>query len=670
MNPYKFRLNYVAVLFCSALPLATVAQPTAPAAPTELPPVEVKANKTILPAGKLLLTGEELKQIPGSAGDPMKSVQSFPGITSTDDSSSEPAVRGARPTDNAYYLDFLPIGYLFHLGGFASVIHPDLVRRFDISTAAWGPEYNDVVGGVFDIGLRSPREDRLGAKFDFSLLGASVLVEGPITDNFSFFLTGRRSWFDLLAKTSEDKKEGVTVTVPVFHDTQARLLWSINPYNRLRLDYGTANDKVAFNLSPTSREGLRDPVLIGNSSQKQSYRTAAGVWESDFSKNSNNIVAVGQLINNIDSSVGSAGGFSAKITTNFLRERLQVQVTPSYLLQLGGSVNQSQVAVVLDANAPRCTEFAPNCDLTSAPRLVDKFTTKQNYADLFVFNRLDLSPAWTVSGGLRFLRDDYLKKNFIEPRLGLQWNLSSQSALSLAYGNHNQAAGPEESLRTIGNPALARLRSKQLALGFSHNFDNGWSARAEAYRKTFKGYAIEDPILNYINGASGDAKGFELFIRKEGKGSFAKWSGFASLSLSKSKRKNDFTGASFPFAYDQPVNASLVGQYKLSDAWQFGAKWSFHSGIPYTPIIGTSRFDDGRTSPVYGPINSVRLSPYHKLDLRADWKVSKNFTAYAEIINAYARKNLAGFQYNADYSKKEPVYQFPIFPSIGFQYSY
>jgi hypothetical protein len=145
----------------------------------------------------------------------------LPGIAVVDDASSEPAVRGSRPSDNAYVVDFLPVGYLFHVGGFASVFNPDLIRRFDVYSAAWSPEYPNVVGAVFDLSLRSPRSDRIGGKVDISLLGANALVEGPIGDDKSFFFAARRSYFDLATKTVEDKEEGVTVTIPVYSDACA-----------------------------------------------------------------------------------------------------------------------------------------------------------------------------------------------------------------------------------------------------------------------------------------------------------------------------------------------------------------------------------------------------------------------------------------------------------------
>jgi hypothetical protein len=74
--------------------------------------------------------------------------------------------------------------------------------------------------------------------------------------------------------------------------------------------------------------------------------------------------------------------------------------------------------------------------------------------------------------------------------------------------------------------------------------------------------------------------------------------------------------------------------------------------------------------PIYGSINSQRVPDYHRLDLRVDAKFSKNFTAYGELINAYFRKNVAGYSYSPDYQTRETIYQLPTLPSVGLQYSF
>jgi outer membrane receptor for ferrienterochelin and colicin len=655
---------FLVTLLLTGLPRLSEAQPEI------LETVIIKEQKVRNAAGKLTITGQELSRVPGSSGDPMKAAQSLPGVATTDDSSGQPAVRGARPSDNLYYVDFLPIGYLFHLGGFASVFNADLIRKFDLATGAWSPEYGDAVGAIFDINLRNPRKDKIGGKLDFGLLGANVLVEGPLTENLSFFLSGRRSWFDLVAKTGTDKAEGVTFTVPVYNDSQGRLIWNANSDNRFRLDFSTASDKLEFNVAQNSKAGLRDPVLIGNSAQRQSYRTLAGTWESEFSKDINNTLAIGQMSNQTSARIGGAGLVDVKVTTHYIREQLRIQVSKDYSMIIGGSANSREVDLNLDFKYPRCTEFDPNCDLSTAPRITSIQKAKQNLADIYLQNRWNISPAFTLTGGLRLGRDSYIDRSYAEPRLGVEWNWSPSTQFSVGWGRHNQPPPVEESLRDIGNPKLEHLRSNHTVVGVTQKLQDGWSVRAEAYTKTFNGYAVSDPVLNYRNGASGTARGLELLVKKDGIGQLSQLSGFLSLSMSKARRKNDLTGENFPFDFDQPVIASVVGQYKISDKWQVGTKWSFHTGSPYTPVTGTGFYPDGRVRPIYGEINSQRVSNYHRLDLRVDYKYSKNLTMYGELINAYARKNVAGYSYSPDYKTREAIYQLPTLPSFGVQYSF
>lgn len=662
-RPALHTLALAAACACTPAAWADDAAPEPPQSQT----IEIQGQRVRNAAGKQTLTREELARIPGSSGDPMKAVMALPGLTTVDDSSSAPAVRGARPQDNAYLVDFLPVGYLFHLGGFASTFHPDLIRRFDLASAAWSPEYGDVVGAVFDISLRNPRSDRIGGKLDFSLLGASVLAEGPINERLSFFIAGRRSWFDLVVKEGEDKDEGVTYTMPVFHDSQGRLLWTLSIDHRLRLDFSTAGDRIDLRTKEDSRAVQRDPVLLGNSNSRQSYRNFALSWEGEFGTRASQQLALGQMVNREFVRLGQAGTYDVEVTTGYLREQLRLNWSREHATTLGGALNSRLVDLALDFQDPRCTEFEPNCDLSSAGRVTSLQKTRQNQAEAYANHRWRLSAAWTATGGLRVSRDAYLGQTFTEPRLGLEWNLSPRTLLSLGLGRHNQPPPLEQSLKDIGNPQLAHLRSTQRVLGLTQTLDDGWSLRAEVYGKTFDGYAIDDPLLNYRNGGSGTAQGLELLVKKDGNSALT---GFFSLSVSKARRRNDSTGERFRFDYDQPVIATLVGQYKVSDAWTWGAKWSYHTGSPYTPVVGTGFYPDGRVKPVYGAINSERVPAYHRLDLRLDRKSSPNFTQYVELINAYNRKNVAGYSYTPDYTTRTEVYQLPVLISFGLQYSY
>lgn len=646
--------------------------PAAATPVTTLERVEIKGRRDMPPAGRTSLSGSELQRMPGAGSDPMKAIQSLPGIVVNDDSSSEPAVRGARPGDNAYLVDFLPVGYVFHVGGLTSVFHPDLVRRFDLSSAAFGAESPDVVGAVFDITLRDPRRDRLGGIVDVSFLGASALVESPLGERAAFFFAARRSYFDVFTKSVEDDEEGVRFTLPVYSDYQGKLVWDVSPNQRLSLHLNGAADRLDFTVRSNSKIAQQDPVLAGNSNSRTAYRTQAVVWRATPVERISNRLAVGQTADEQTARLGSAQAAMVNVSNRFVREQLSLELG-SHQVMIGGSVTQSDFDLDLDLRNARCTEFDPNCDLTSAPRAALRQRIRVNYTDAYLTDRWQFHPRWAATLGVRSTNDDYLDRRYTEPRAGLEWALAPRTTLSAAWGRHDQFPNGDQVLREIGNPLLNRVRARHGVIGLTQGHASGWSWRLEAYEKRFTDFAVADSRLNYVNGGSGASQGAELLLRKDtvagsGGGFWSRVSGFLSLTAAQARRRNDVTGESFRFDYDQPLAATLVASWKPGGTLQYGAKWSYHTGAPFTPIVGTRADGTGRLLPVYGPINSQRLGPYHRLDLRVDRQFSERFSGYLELINAYARKNPSGFSYSADYSERKPVYQLPALLSFGVQY--
>jgi len=274
----------------------------------------------------------------------------------------------------------------------------------------------------------------------------------------------------------------------------------------------------------------------------------------------------------------------------------------------------------------------------------------------------------TLVAGARYSKEDYLDRSYTEPRLGLEWEWSRDTLLTAGWGKHNQMPTGQQIVRVFGNPGLSHIRADHRVLGISQKLNADWNWKSEAYYKKFSNLVVSDPALNYINAASGKAYGLEFLLKKE---ETEKLSGWWVLNLAKSQRRNDVTGEAFRFQYDEPVNTTLVGKYKMNEDWGFGLKWNYHSGSPYTPVVGTSgNYPDGRFIPAYAGINSGTLPVYHALDLRVErnmvmdhWKMK----AYLELNNVYRRKNIAGYTYNADYSSRDPVYTFELPISFGFQ---
>jgi hypothetical protein len=632
-----------------------------------LPDVVVRAERNPNRAAKTVMTGDEMRSVPGTAGDPLKALQALPGIAVATDASSAPAIRGSRPEDNAYYVDDLPVGYLFHMGGIVSVLNGDLVDSFNLHAAAFGPEYGNVTGAVIDSTLRNPRTDRFGGKFNLSFIGADALVEGPVTERQSFFLSARRSYLDLVVEQVSDDEAGETFEVPEYYDYQGKYVWQASADNTVTLHANGAGDEMAVVLTEDSDTVKQEPDLIGRTSFGQSYHAQAATWDLRSPSGAHNRVILGHTLSAGDSTVGAAGETAYSSDTWYLREQWHYALTPAHALLLGASAVNSRWDIDLDIKNPRCTEFEAECSIGDAPRLQldDAFTV--HVWELYARDRWQVAPAWTLVGGVRFSYEDFLKDRFTEPRLALEWQARAGTLLTAGWGRHHQFPRGEQVIEVFGNPDLHQIRAEHAVLGVEQKFAAVWSLKLETYYKTFDDLVVADPDVNYVNGASGEAYGLEALLKKEQQGA---WSGWLSLSLSESSRRNDLTGETFVYEFDQPVIATLVLNYKPSAEWTFGAKWNYHSGNPYTRVFADGFYDDGRVKPGYGPINEDRLPAYHRLDLRAErhyvfdtWKLN----AYVDLINAYNRRNVSGYSYNADYSERTATYQLPLIPSFGVQ---
>lgn len=62
--------------------------------------------------------------------------------------------------------------------------------------------------------------------------------------------------------------------------------------------------------------------------------------------------------------------------------------------------------------------------------------------------------------------------------------------------------------------------------------------------------------------------------------------GWLALGLAKTERDDALTGVSAVFDYDAPVVANLVVNYRWNRTWDAGLRWTYRSGMPYTPIVG------------------------------------------------------------------------------------
>ena len=653
------------------LTLAGIFNGAAVQAKDVLEPIRVEAEQGADPEvpGGTGLDMETLESVPGSGGDPLRAIQSMPGIAVTDDSSAEPAVRGSRPEDNRYFVDFLPVGYLFHLGGAVSVFNDELVETFSFYPAAYGAQFNAATGAVIDVQLRDPATDKLTTTLDISFIKAGALIEGPVTANQSFYLAARASYLDLLLEDVVlDDEEGIEfVQFPKFTDYQGKYRWKLSDQSDLKLVLNGATDKARINLEENNDDIKNEPDLIGLHVEDTQYHSQGLIWSRNDNSGQEIKAALGHTSSRDKSLAGAALRNESSVDNWYMKGRWVQPIGNDHSLAAGGTFENIRADYDLSFKDPGCTEFDVDCSVTDAQRLASARKITIQTLELFAEDTWFFNDRLSITPGLGFHAEDYLDKSFLEPRLRLEYETAPGWLLTAGLGKYHQFPGFGQVEEVFGNPDLNHTRSSHAVIGLEHRMDDGWQWKSEIYYKKFSDLVTSHPDTRYSNDGQGSAQGLEALIKKD---LTDRWSGWLALSASKAERKNNLTGETFDFDFDQPLIATLVAQYKVNEKWKLGLKWWYHSGSPDTPIIGGEADPDmpGRFRPVYGEINSDRVADYHRLDLRTDRQFDfkrADVTGYIELINAYNHDNIAGYDYNEDFSRREEVKQLPLLISFG-----
>ena len=628
-----------------------------------------------------------LLKVPGAGNDPLQAIESLPGVVFSSGRESEPAVRGSAPEDNAYYIDFFPVGYIFHSDS-SSILNDNVVEGFKLESAAFGPEYNGATGAIIDASSRSPDFGGDGQTvLDLSLLKAGIFIERSLGDNQAFYLSGRQSLFQYYIENFLGDEEFEFTTVPEYYDYQGKYEYQISTSESIVVQAIGARDKVGLEFDEDSDELAQDPGLEGGLKFENYFNSQGILWNKVYNSGMTQKIGFSQLEQKLLFGLGSNSRIDVKVNDYRIRSQFSYALNLDHELHWGLEAGATQIGFKGQYAGPPCDDFDPDCRLVDGQETItgtDKLTIS-SYG-LHVADRWQTSDTVTLTPGLLISEEDYTNELFIEPKLQARWEFDTWWALTGGYGQYHDF--PDDNFgqyaRYYGNPDLKVSRATHYELGLEHELREDILISFETYYKTMDKLVIarEDkdtvyPTLTdeeylalprYTNDADGNSWGFELFINKDLVDS---WYGWLSIAYSRTQRTNQLTGEDFRYSYDQPVIINAVANYQLNDNWQIGAKWRYQSGQLVTPLEGAEQDPNNPElyNPIYGELNSERLPAYHKLDVRADrtyYYTGWEMDLYVEMLNVYARENVVDYEYkNADYSEREDVTDLPPILSVG-----
>ncbi len=635
--------------------------------------LEVTAERLVEKTSKLTLSTAELAKAPGTGGDPLKAITTLPGVVVASEGSAEVYMRGSNSNENITWVNNAPVGYLYHFGGFQSTINPALIEDINIFLGGFPVQYGDALGGVVDAKLRTPKSDRMRYRFDISTIASSFLVEGPAGESGgdSFFMAGRRSYFDLIFSPSDvsdmfneddEEESDRVVLVPRFYDFQTLYRHQLKD-GYLDGYLFTAGDEMEMELRSMAKS---DPQLAGEARQKIEYQTVGLTWQQRWNSRWDSIATLSYIHEKSSDRLGrdeQGNSFYAHVEekTLYLQEELRWQAQADTQFSFGMESTYSNAPVNL--YAPRSyTEDDPDFDFTSQKKHRFKKEIRASSISPFIKYRQQWGDRLTTQLGLRHTNIEVtggFHTHQFSPRARLEYKLAPSTLLTAAWGQYIQMPEGEEIIESFGNPSLLMTEAEHRILGVEHQFNPLYSIKAEIYHKPMKNLVIaldeNDPPNNYANRGSGEAYGFDLFIkRKPSQGKI----GWLSLSWARSRRTNEITNITRDFSGDQPLTITAVWGQPFGGSWQrwdWSIKAQAHDGKPYTAVVNR-HWDatNNRWVAEYGKHNAERLPTYYKIDLRIGRKVLFNESKlkfYLDLQNVTFARNIVEYDYGNEYEK-------------------
>lgn len=615
---------------------------------------------------RITLAGPELREVAGTAGEPLRVVMLLPGVVTPISGLSYPVVRGAVPAATGLYLDGVRVPQLYHLMAGNSVVHPEFIESIDFYPSNAPTRFGRISGGVISAQVARARDDRVHVTVEPSILSTSAFVEVPIKEtgtnvtvaghvNYAAWLLGLMSAAGAFGPDVRPVLES--------YDYQARVEQKVGKGNVRLLAFGSSDLTGVRNSQPAQpsvfltsrfhRIDLRGQYPIGPGvAEVGSYvgwETLGIYGEQDGARVGSflldRFIATGRAQYRVD--LGEH--FQAKVGFDVERQVSDVESTIG--IGAGGeTLRQPRVMGVFTGSFLELGYFSKRVDVITGVRM-DTWHLPTDFTLVSAEPRLDLRyrpmESLTVRGGFALAHQ--------APMLLISLPISDVAAL-------------KDGLHQVGQfsvGAQGRLPWWDLELSVDLFLNHIFQARERSLSEFVTGISSLDD--RYAGNRWGRAYGLEVMLRLPAQGRLFGW---LSYSLMRSERVRRFAlynadqsevseaTAMVPFAFDQAHSLNLVLGYQLPKGFKVSASFHLNSGRPESGEF-SSRTQRLVSDPSTGrmlwsmvPLNEVdRLPLFARLDVRASKTITfTNWSAeiFLDVFNVLVRPEVYGFTYRYD----------------------
>jgi hypothetical protein len=180
----------------------------AQAAEGEATPTVVEVRGEQRGAGTPALSRAQARELPGAFGDPLRAIDSLPGVVPTISGLPIFFIRGAPPASVGYVVDGVEVPLLYHAFLGPSVLHPGSLSGVVLESAPADLRYGGSAGAVI-VAEPSLPSSGLHGEASLRLFDAGALLEAPFAHGAgSALVSGRYSFTGLLYSALTDQEFG------------------------------------------------------------------------------------------------------------------------------------------------------------------------------------------------------------------------------------------------------------------------------------------------------------------------------------------------------------------------------------------------------------------------------------------------------------------------------
>jgi hypothetical protein len=516
------------------------------------------------------------KGIPGSLGDPLRALSGQPGLARTPFDAGWLLVRGGDYDETGVYLDGVRTPLAYHLGGFTSVLHPEMIDEVRFYPGLFPARYGNAISGAVDLVPR-PVGDRTYVVGGVNVVFAHAFVETP-TPFGGIAVAARRSYLDGAMSLVLGPQDASIA--PRFWDAQARA--TIGKTSVMVIGSADAIDAPSF-----SGEGILEI-------DQDAFQAQA-------------VMPIGKAL-------------AVRPWIAWTRRDVEGDVTPQAVEEWypgmrveGRSPSDSLVRATGGMEVQR---RAFHLERGEAERDAPLWTLEP-YAGAGIGTTLS---AWTdvrLLGVVVESDPNQPARAALSPRAGLSVSPTDAVAIHAEFGRLHQLPPPTLMLGLSEGIYLDLERSDQVAGGF-RLAARGITFDSEVWaRRSFDLAEIETD--GTVGTAEARAHGVETKVgfRREG------FQGSVLYQYTSSDKREDPDDAWGVSAFETPHRLEMLVIQDLAKRWSVSGRFRLTSGYPrledeegnLAPTIAYDLLDDRAETIDISPTDD-RLAPYHSLDLR------------------------------------------------------